>query len=258
MNNEASCITVLLIDDERDSRQVLAHYLSAYRNLQIIGEATDTVDAYEKITLLKPDLIFLDIQMPMGDGFSLLKKFDKINFAVIFVTSFDEYAINAIKFNALDYLLKPVVASDLSFSVNKAVSHIVEKRNLDERIQNLLLGINSEKKGKMIPIHVNDKVKLIDTENILYIEASGRYSIITLFDGTTHVLVKNLKDLELELEKFKNFIRISKSHLLNAYGIRDYSKGFNCFITMINLKTFEVSRRKKTEVLSQLKTCEKH
>jgi two-component system LytT family response regulator len=252
MNNTADLITVLVVDDEQDSREVLTYYLNAYDDLKVIGAAASSDEAYEKIQLQKPDLVFLDIQMPLGDGFSLLKRFENIDFCVVFVTSFDQYAIDAIKVNALDYLLKPVTLIDFDFSVKKAVAHITTKRNHHDLIKKMLSDIEAQKEVRKIAVHVNDKVRMIAIEDILYIEASGRYTTLTLFDGSKYTLVKNLKAIALELKEAGKFIRISKSQLLNAAGIREYSKGMVCFITMYDYKTFEVSRRKKTVVIAEL------
>lgn len=256
MYNRLAPITVLLVDDEKDSRQVLAHYLQGYPHLEIIAEAVDSEQAYEKIISLKPHLVFLDIQMPLGDGFSLLRRFEKIDFEVVFVTSYDQYAISAFKVNALDYLLKPVTAADVEFAVNKATTHLAGKRNRDLQIKKLLAGTDADK-TKKFAVHVSGKVKMVDARDILYIHASGRYSVLTLFDGLSYTLVKSLKEVETDLYIIGSFIRISKSQLVNTLGIKEYSKGLSCFITMADLKIFEVSRRKKTAVLAMLSKREK-
>lgn len=243
-------IRALIIDDESDSREVLAHLLTAYSELEIIGEAKNIDDAYLKITALKPDLVFLDIEMPKGDGFSLLKKFEAITFEVIFVTSYNQYAVNAIKVSALDYLLKPVIMEDLDFAVRKAIYHIAQKRNTNEQIKTLLEKVAIE--SKKIMIHVSNQVKMLEAATILYAEASGRYCTLTLFDQSNYTIARNLSEIEAELLATRLFIRINKSQLVNSKGILSYSKGKACFVTIANHKTFEISRRKKIEVIAAL------
>lgn len=251
MNNMLRYITVFLVDDESDSREVLTHLLAPYERIKIIGEAENIADAYEKIQQLNPDLVFLDIQMPKGDGFALLKKFERIPFEIVFVTSFDEYAINAIKFSALDYLLKPVKLDDLEFCIKKATTNIDYKISTYEKIKSLLENINIKQTSKKLSVHTKNGVKLINSDNILYAEASGRYTVIHMLDGVCYTIAKNLIDLEVYLQTTEKFIRINKSQLLNAKYITGYSKGRTCLITLQN-HTFEVSRRKKTEVLNIL------
>lgn len=245
-------VRTIIVDDESDSREVLSHLLEAYAQLEIVGEAANIDDAYSKITAIKPDLVFLDIEMPKGDGLSLLKKFENVSFEVIFVTSYNQYAVNAIKLSALDYLLKPVIVEDLDFAVDKALRHIEQKRNTNEQIKALLERVTTENKGKKIMVHTNNQVKMIDASAILYTAALGRYCTLTLFDGLSYTIAKNLIEIEAELTDTKLFIRINKSLLINCKGILNYSKGKTCFVTMSNNQTFEISRRKKSEVITML------
>jgi two-component system LytT family response regulator len=133
--------------------------------------------AYSLVGKLKPQLVFLDIQMPMGSGFSFLEKFGVVPFEVIFVTSYDQYAINAIKFSALGYLLKPVETSGLKFAIQKAIKSIAQKTDMGIRVVNLLNNIQGgEIEPKIAAIHVGDCVRLLDVPKIEYMEGDGRYS----------------------------------------------------------------------------------
>src|SRR5687768_7808677 len=128
-------INSIIVDDEKNSREVLQTLLAKFcPEVNIVGEAASVKDAYQIISKTNPDLVFLDIEMPMGNGFSLLQKFDTIPFSVIFITSYDHYAINAIKFSAIDYLLKPVETSELKCAVSKAIS---KKKEVNHYIINL-------------------------------------------------------------------------------------------------------------------------
>jgi two-component system LytT family response regulator len=136
-------IRTIIIDDESKSRLVLRTLLNrTCPQITILGEAADAEEAFELIKRLKPELIFLDIQMPRADGFSLLKRFDPVPFEIIFVTSFDQYAISAIKFSALDYLLKPVEVTDLLEAVKKARERIASQQDNKTQIVNLLRSID--------------------------------------------------------------------------------------------------------------------
>lgn len=243
-------IKILLVDDERNAREVMAQLLSDYfPDAEVVGGSSDVESAYRDVMALKPDLVFLDIQMPKANGFSLLKRFAEVPFEVIFVTSFDQFAINAIKFSALDYLLKPVEIPDLRSAMEKASKVIHEKRNSRLQIVNLLQNLE-DSSVQSVAVHSGDKVKFIPSSDIVYIEADGRYCHIFL-ESDSYVTARYLKDFE---DYFANgtFIRIGKSHLINASKIVSYSKGEPCIIELKTGKCFEVSRRKKQEVLEKL------
>lgn len=233
--NKISCI---IVDDERNSREVLKKLLNSFsESIEVIGEVSGSEEAYSLINKCSPQLIFLDIQMPGEDGFSLLRKFEVIDFEIIFVTSYDQYAINAIRFNASDYLLKPIDTTDLK----NAVSNVVEKIR------------NSQRNNPKIAIHAGDKVKLIYENEISFIEANGRYSYIYLTDNKKYITPKYLKDFEDHFGNTSKLLRISKSLLVNTTEIVEYIKGDPFIIKLNTGKTFEVSRRKKADVLERLK-----
>lgn len=246
-------INCILIDDEKSGRIVLRNLLEIYfTDINIVGEAGNIDDAFKLINQLNPDLIFLDIQMPGGDGFELLKKFETISFETIFVTSYDKYAMNAIKFSALDYLLKPVDVEELKISISK----IREKRkNIEETgdlIKNLLQNINANSKTKKLAIHVHDQVKFIDIDAIVSIEANGSYVDVYTKDQQKHLCAKTLKELENYLEIEEYFIRINKSIIINAKLLLSYSKGESSIIVMETGQQYEISRRRKIELKSIL------
>ncbi|MFT3793111.1 LytR/AlgR family response regulator transcription factor [Flavobacterium sp.] len=246
-------IKVLLVDDEKDSREVMAKLLSHYfSEIEIVGQANSAEAAYASIVELKPDLVFLDIQMPKANGFSLLKRFAEIPFEVIFVTSFDQYAVNAIKFSALDYLLKPVEIADLREAVAKAIKIIGKKQSSSLQVINLLHGLEDNVQEKKIAVHAGDKVRFIPSGEVVYIEADGRYCRIFTKSVETYVTAKYLKDFEAYFGDDSAFVRISKTYLLNTAHIESYSKGDPCIIQMVTGNCFEASRRKKQEVLEKL------
>lgn len=249
MNGPISC---LLVDDERNGREVLRKLLLPYsESMTIIGEAANTEEAFEIINRLKPQLVFLDIQMPGGDAFSLLKRFEAIDFEIVFVTSYDHYAISAIRFNAIDYLLKPIDTTELDQAVKKVVERIgknlVNREPIDTLVYNLKNAV------KRMAVHVGDKVKMVHTNEIIYIEGDGRYSDIYTVDGSKYVTPRNLKEFEEFFGEASTLLRISKSLLVNTKEIVEYSKGDPFVITLSSGCTFEVARRKKADVLDRLK-----
>jgi len=247
-------IKAILIDDESNGREVLRDLLeNFFPQIDILGEADNVDNAFTLIEAKKPQLIFLDIQMPRKSGFALLKKYEEIPFEVIFVTSYDQYAINAIKFSALDYLLKPVEVKDLKIAINKASKSIETRRNNQVQIINLLHSLETDTKDRKITIHAGDNVTLISENNIAYIEANNRYCNIITHNGQNYITPKYLKEFEEYFGEQSTFVRIHKSCLLNISHIKKYSKGEPCIIEMVNGKTFEVSRRKKQEVLKKVK-----
>lgn len=245
-------IRSILVDDEQHCREVLRNLLNTYfPSIEVVGEADSVERAYELITATEPQLVFLDIQMPRQSGFSLLKKFDEVPFEIIFVTSFDRYAINAIKFSALDYLLKPVMVKDLEEAVLKASRTIEKRSGPGIQVINLLKSIHDDSNRK-IAVHARDHVKLLNPADILYIEADGRYCFVTTANNERYSTAKLLKEFEEWFGETSDFVRIHKSILVNCRHIQAYSKGEPCTITMTNLRSFEIARRKKTEILEMI------
>ncbi len=248
-------IRTLLVDDEKNSREVLTKLLKKrHPAIEIIGEASNVEEAYQLCVRLKPQLVFLDIQMPQANGFNLLKKWEEIPFNVIFVTSFDQYAMTAIKFNALDYLLKPIDLKELEAAVEKVIKNTTATTNQNLQVINLIQSLETNPSDKKFAIHSGEKVKIINSTAVQVIKGDGRYCHITLQTGETLTTPKNLKDFEDYFGEKSSFIRISKSHIINASYIKNYFKGEPFIIQMTNDETFEVARRKKPEVLIKLKT----
>lgn len=244
----------IIVDDEYSNREVMGRLLRmTCPDITIVGEAASAKAAYELICLEGPDLVFLDILMPVENGFDLLRKFDKIPFDVIFVTSYNEYAIDAIRFSALDYLLKPVEIPLLKAAVEKAKARI-ESGNLRlPQIVNLLHNTDKMQQEKKIALHTSEHVVFVPDNEIICIVGDGNYTHIHTVDLHRYVSSKTIKDYEGFLLDSGFFIRISKGSLINANHIKEYSKGDPCIVTMKNGLSFEMSRRKKQEALEMLK-----
>lgn len=247
-------ISALIVDDESSSRRVLHTLLKTeFDFIDICGEAAGVEEAYRLVLQHEPDIVFLDIQMPGAGGFNLLAKFEKVPFGIIFVTSYDKYAINAIKFSALDYLLKPVEIPALKDAIEKARYAVEQKINKNTQVINLLHSLETDSTDKKIAVHAGDKVKMISEYNIVYLESDRRYCLMHINTGEHFVLAKYLQDFESYFGERSSFIRISRSFMINARHIKEYSKGEPFFIEMVTGKIFEVARRKKAEVLEKLK-----
>lgn len=248
-----SKLTAILVDDENSSREVLKDLLeSFFTEVELLGEADNVDAAYELVKAKQPQLVFLDIQMPKQSGFNLLKKFEEIPFEVIFVTSFDKYAINAIKFSALDYLLKPVEVKDLREAISKAKRRIEQKNKSSVQVINLLGSIDEAKERKVV-VHEGDSVRLLKESEIVSIDADGRYCNIITTANEKFITAKYVKDFEEYLGENSELVRIHKGCMINSRHIKEYSKGDPCVIEMTNGKTYEVARRKKVEILERVK-----
>lgn len=231
-------ITCVIVDDEEPGRIVLRELLSLYcQNVEIKGEAANMEDAFALINQCHPEIVFLDIQMPKGSGFDLLRKFSVIDFDVVFTTSFDQYAIEAIKINALDYLLKPIDTEELLAAVEK-----VNKRKIEQKLANT-----------KIVVHHKDRVKLINVNEIVSLEADSSYTHIYTNDGQKYTPAHLLKTYADMLESDEDFVRISRSVIVNLKYLKEYSKGEPCILYLSNNQSFEISRRRKGELISRLR-----
>lgn len=245
-------INAIIVDDEHANRELMQNLLQVHcPSVKIIGTADCVAAAYTEITNKKPNLVFLDIQMPNGNGFQLLEKFKEIFFDVIFVTSFDQYAINAIKFSALDYLLKPIDISELKTAVDKALKK-VEKENKFKLYENLLNNINPNISDKKMAIRVKNDTIFIQMSSVAYMQADGNYSNIHLINGNKYYISKTLKEIDEFTADLKGFIRINKSVIINSTQCLKYQKGEIATLSLKTGETFEISRRKKVEVLDKL------
>ena len=243
-------IKAILIDDERKPRELLRLKLQEYKpEVKILAEA-ETIDmGYEKIHQMMPDLVFLDVNMPGGSGFELLKRFDKLPFEVIFATGYDEFALEAIKYCAIGYLIKPYKTSDLIKSVDEA-KYRISLKNFHERYQNFTHLFNSDvKKEDNITVSTSGTFKVIKIENIVRCEGWDKYTNIFLKDGEKILSTCNIGKYWKSLEQH-GFFHCHKSHIINKKFVRTYDKKGN--ITMDDNTLVPLARRRKSEFLSMM------
>lgn len=237
----------VVIDDEPKSRQTLKNFIAKYAvNLELVGEADNIDSGVRLIDTEKPELVFLDIQMPDGTGFDLLGQIEHNDFQLIFCTSFDQYAVKAFRFSAIDYLLKPLDPDVFKAAVNK----VLENKNAELKEQLEVLNANKNEFTR-IALHSSDGISLVDVADIIRCESNGNYTRFVIKGKQNILVTKTLKDYEETLSEH-NFIRIHKSFLVNLAHVSKYVKGEGGWVIMSDDSKIEVARRKKDQLLSIL------
>lgn len=238
-----SKIRAVVIEDEFKARVVFCSLIEKFcPEIYIAGEAENITDGYELIMKEKPQLVFLDIEMPGGNGFELLSRFENPLFETIFVTSYSHYAIKAIKYNALDYLLKPVMIEDLE----SVVSRYKEKNELKFNAERYkLLKENLSGKEQKLIINLKSKLEQVTINDIIYLKADSNYTIIVSKGEKKHHTSKTLKEYDELLCGDENelFIRVHKSFIVNTNYIQCIEKGE--YLILKDNTRIEVSRRKR-------------
>jgi two-component system LytT family response regulator len=245
-------IKAVIIDDEPDCCEVLTTLINRYcPEISIIGIA-NTPEEGEKLLLNNGDvqLLFLDIQMPRMNGFELLEKLKPVNFGIIFTTSYDQFAIKAIRFSALDYLLKPVDKDELRAAVTRAIKQINQpfREQLEILMQSLQgkAGIESR-----IALPTMEGLQIIAPASIISCASSSNYTILSLKENQKLMISRTLKEIEEMLEPY-SFLRVHHSHLVNLAEIRKYVRGEGGNLIMSDGSSIDVSRSKKESLLKKL------
>ncbi len=236
----------ILVDDEMNALEMLEWMiLKNCPDIEIVAMCESPLEGLEKIKALKPDLIFLDIEMPQLNGFDLLDRLGKHESDVIFTTAYNQFAIKAFKACALDYLLKPIDPEDLKSAVQKA--KYKKSRVSTEQLDILLSYMRPEKpKSKRIALTTTDHLIFIDTDKIIYCESDSNYTIVFLSNGEKVIVSKTLKDVE-EILDGSDFFRIHASYLINMKHVTKFTRGDGGYVVMSNNQHITVSRKKKDE-----------
>jgi two-component system LytT family response regulator len=243
-------ITAIIVEDELSGIENLILLLNKFcPQVKIIGSARTAREGKEIILEKKPQLVFLDIEMPYGNGFDLLQSFDSIDFEVIFVTAFDKYALKAIKSSAIDYLLKPIDIEELIKAVNKAYININQKQE-KERINTLLQNLGPKKLEK-IALPTGNGMLFIKTSDVIRCEAEGGYTWFYLTNRPKILTTRNLGEYE-ELLESNDFLRVHHQHLVNFEHIAEYRKGTSPVLIMSDGAEITVSFRKKDALMEKL------
>jgi len=243
----------IIVDDEIGAREILVQMLKLYcTDIEIIGLAHNVDSAYELISSLNPDLVFLDIKMPDGSGFNLLEKFPKLNFQVIFVTAHEEYAIKAFRFSALDYILKPVDPSDLINAVDK-VSGINNVNDLDQQFKIMKENFYNEstQTEKKIVLRTTENIYVIPISEVVRCRSEKNYTYFYFTNREKIIVSRTLKDFE-ELLTDHGFMRVHRSNLINLKYISRYEKSEGGYVIMLDNSRVDVSHRKKEKLLNYI------
>ena len=242
-------ITALIVDDEANNRENLRSALTQYcPEVNVIGEADSALTAFDFLQKNQPDLVFLDIGMPMGDGFQLLESLPEINFDIIFVTAFNQYAIRAIKCCAIDYLLKPIDVFELKQAVSRAIANQAKK----EQQQKLDLLINNRQQpNQKIALPQSDHVEFVAIEEIIRCKGEKNYTWFYLKDGRKLLVSQTLKEY-VDLLEDAHFYRVHQSHLINLQQIKKYSRRDGGYVVMTDGEQIPVARNRKEGLLDRM------
>jgi two-component system LytT family response regulator len=240
-------LEAVLVDDEDKALQSLSWELTNFSDeIDVVASFTDPIKALGYLEYNTPDCLFLDIEMPTMDGFQFIQKLKNKDFPVVITTAYNQYAIKALKNEAIDYLLKPIDSDDLKDTIIK-IKKFNSKVYTAEKLEKLLLNFNSNSINKKVTFSTDGKLLFLDSEDILYAESDGNYSTIYLSDGQKIVLTKKLKEVN-ELLPSETFFRIHNSYIINLSKIKEFLKTDGYVILTSNHK-IPVSRQKKSDFL---------
>ncbi|SMO77953.1 two component transcriptional regulator, LytTR family [Chryseobacterium rhizoplanae] len=247
-----SRIKSIVVDDEQESRETLLRFLSKYcPDVEIVGQADSVNEAVEVIRGISPELVFLDVNMPIENGFKLFEKISDINFYTVFVTAYDQYAVEAFKHHAVDYLLKPIVIHELMITVNR-VSKLLEDKNKIQQLSALLQYIKTPVEQTKIALPTLEGLIYVHTMDIVRLQADDNYTSL-YFKGGKKMLVSHTLAYFEDALKEQGFVRIHHQHLINLQHVEKYIRGRGGYIIMSDDTSLQVSQRKKDEFLRIIK-----
>ncbi len=245
-------IKAVIIDDERHSVETLSLKLEKFcPEVAIAAQFTNSVEGLNYLRNNPPDLLFLDIEMPRLNGFELLEKLEEVPFDVVFTTAYDEFGIRAIKFSALDYLLKPVQGEELKKAVER---HTRKSRQplSSSQLEVLFSNIREEQRGRpgKIALATKETIEFVFPNDIVACSSDSNYTMVYLMDGRKKLISKTLKEFEDLLTEF-SFFRIHHSHLANLNHVKEFVRADGGYLIMANKMTLPVSRSRREELLKQ-------
>ena len=249
-------MTAIIIDDERQSRDALASLLQTYcHNTHLVGQAESGESGIELIRRLRPDLVFLDVEMPDMDGFEVLRRFDRVDFALVFITAYNRYAVRAFEFSAVDFLLKPVDAGRLTLAVHRAAESRLQQQTL-EQYRVLLEHIHQQGNpvalDHRIVFAMQNEIVFSWLRNLLWIDADANMCYIKLsdHDKTLHI-ARTIGDYEKQFEGCDSLMRVHRSNIVNLYHVKKYLREDGVLLMTDGLKV-PVAANKREEVLRRL------
>jgi two-component system LytT family response regulator len=241
-------ITAVIVDDETRARDTIISMLSIYCNkIKVIGQAWDVESAFKLINDIKPEVVFLDIQMPDGSGFDLLKRFQNIFFKFVIITAFQDYAIRAFKFSAIDFILKPIDPTDLINAVEK-LSETIREEEMNHKFKTFIENIQQpDQPPKKLLLKTIESVIVADTESIIRCESQSNYTLFHFSNRPKLIVSRTLKEFE-EILSSSGFIRTHQSHLVNIKYITSFTSQPESFVTLTDGNTIPVAVRKRETV----------
>ena len=245
-------LSSIIIDDEANSSSALKEKLIQYfPQVKIVAVCKNGQEGIDAIESLQPEVVFLDIEMPLMNGFTMLQQLTNKNFELIFTTAYDHYAIRAIRFSALDYLVKPIEIEELRQALERA-----EEKKLqplpNQRLELLLDNLGHKMHERLrIAVPTNNGLEFLKIEHIIYLEASINYTHIFLGDGRKYTVSRTLKDFE-EMLPVDTFLRIHHSHIINKNFAEKYIRGEGGQVVLSNGTVLDIAKRKKTEFLKAI------
>lgn len=249
LDYQSSMIKAILIDDEIHCLDTLSILLSEYcPQIEVMERCTSAKEGLVAIEKNSPVLVFLDIEMPVMNGFQLLEMFTELPFAVIFTTSYDQYAIKAIRFSALDYLMKPIDPKELVIAVHKIQTQKYVPSS--EQLQMLMSKIKHKEGGfHKIAVPTSEGFELIPADQVIYCEADDNYTYLFLKNKSKTIACRTLKEMEEQLQDFNFFIRVHHSYLVNLNEVTKYVRGEGGYLVMSDGSTVNVSRSRKESLM---------
>ena len=243
-------LEAVIVDDEIKALQSLSWELTNFSDeIKVSASFTDPFEALFYLEKNTPDCLFLDIEMPTMDGFQFIQKLTNKNFPVVITTAYNQYAIKALKNEAIDYLLKPIDTDDLEETIVK-IKKYNSRNYTTERLEKILLNFNANTLHKKITFNTDGKLLFLESDEILYAESDGNYSTIHLVDGQKIVLTKKLKEVN-DLLPEDSFFRIHNSYIINLHKIKEFLKTDGYVVLSSNHK-IPVSRQKKSDFLDMI------
>ncbi len=236
---------IMIVDDEKPTRELIKNMLLGFdMELEINIESNNVKTALEQFDIFHPDILLLDIQMPDGNGFDVLRKIDQEKIHVIFITAYQEYAIQAIKFSAVDYILKPIDARELKESIEKALELIhFDQQNIKESLKVLEENLIPQKRKKMV-LKTQESNYIVSIDDIIRCESDKNYTFFYLQEGKKILVSKTLKDFDILLSPY-NFCRVQQSHLINLNFVDRYDKIDGGSVIMKDNSSVPLSPQKK-------------
>jgi two-component system LytT family response regulator len=245
-----SRIRTVLVEDERKSLMTLETLLQRYcPEVEVVGTARSVEEAITVLHKEDPQLVFLDIAMPDGDAFDLLNRFGKVNFEIIFITAYNDYALKAFEFSALHYLLKPINYTDLQSAVHRYL-RVRPDNHMQTRLDILSSSLNNQYDRISLPS--NDGLVIVSIHEIIRIEAASNYSLVYLLTGESIVVSKAVSQFE-EILQGLHFARIHNTHLINLKYLKRYQRGQGGMVTLTDGSQIAVSKSRKNQFLDLLK-----